>query len=181
MKVFAYALAGAAALVALPAYSQAQPWYYNPGLYAGLSISQVRYHGPDIGGLPTDRTSGAGKLWGGLQFGPFFATELGYADVGKTGSSFADVKTKGFFLDAVGRFPFTPELSGFGRVGGYWSESKTSRGAKDRSSNWKYGVGLQYDFDPHMGIRGEYERYKVELFSNDADVDMYSIGFNYKF
>jgi len=181
MKVFAYALAGAAAFVALPAYSQAQPWYSHPGPYAGLSIGQVRYHGPDIGGQPTDRTSGGGKLWGGLQFGPFLATELGYADIGKTGSSFADVKTKGFFLDVVGRFPFTPELSGFARVGGYWSEAKTSLGITDRSTKAKYGIGVQYDFDPHMGVRGEYERYQVDLFNTDVGVDMYSIGFNYKF
>jgi opacity protein-like surface antigen len=45
----------------------------------------------------------------------------------------------------------------------------------------KYGLGLQYDFNKQLGVRGEWERYRVDIFDNKTDVDLYTLGVNYKF
>jgi OOP family OmpA-OmpF porin len=179
MRLLACALAGAAAWSALPALAQtapATPWY------AGAAFGNAHYHGPDIGGLPTDRSSGAGKVWGGWQFSPNFAAELGYTDLGKTSSPAADAKTKGFFIDGVGMWPFTDQLSGLARIGAYWAKTDLSTtGDSDRSTKLKYGVGLQWDFNKQVGARLEYERYKADVFDHDVGVDMYSLGVNFRF
>ena len=178
MRLLAFALAGAAAMVTVPAFSQtapATPWY------AGISLGNAHYHGPDIGGLTTDKTSGTGKVWGGWQFHPNFSAELGYSDLGKTGSPAGDAKTKGFFIDGVGKWPFTPQLSGLARIGAYWGKTDTSFGDSDRSTKVKYGIGLQWDFNPQLGARLEYERYDVDVFNNDVGVDSYTIGVNFRF
>jgi OmpA-OmpF porin, OOP family len=180
MKLLACALAGVAACAALPALAQSTmqgstPWY------AGAAFGNAHYHGPDIGGLPTDRTSGAGKIWGGWQFTPNFAAELGYTDLGKTGSPAGDAKTKGFFLDALGMWPVMPQLSVLGRLGLYYGKTDLSTGASDHSTKAKYGLGLQWDFNPQVGARLEYERYEANIFTHDVGVDMYSLGINFRF
>jgi len=170
------ALAGAATLTALSAHAQLQE-----GPYVGLGLGTARYHGPDIGGLPTDRTSGGGKVWGGWDFTPYFAAEAGYADLGKTGSPAGDVKTRAVFLDAVGKYPFNQSLVGFGRVGVQYARGETSLDHTDTGTDVKYGLGLQYNLNKQVGLRGEWERYRVDVFDNKTDVDLYTLGVNYKF
>ena len=40
---------------------------------------------------------------------------------------------------------------------------------------------MQYDFDPQLGIRGEWERYRFDALGAKSNADMYSVGLNYKF
>ena len=40
---------------------------------------------------------------------------------------------------------------------------------------------MQYDFDPKLGIRGEWERYRFDALGTKSNADMYSVGLNYKF
>jgi OOP family OmpA-OmpF porin len=185
MRLLAFALAGATACVALPALAQTTQTTPTTPWYAGASVGNVHYHGPDIGGLATDRTGGGGKVWGGWQFHPNFAAELGYADIGKTGSPAGDAKTKGFFIDGVGLWPFTDQLTGLARIGAYWARTDLSgplaTSDSDRSTKIKYGVGLQWNFNPQFGARLEYERYDVDVFDHDVGADMYTLGVNVRF
>ncbi|MBF8256653.1 MAG: OmpA family protein [Anaerolineales bacterium] len=145
------------------------------------------------------------KLLAGRKFNRNFAVEGGYFNLGKfgftanypTANSFTgDIKLQGLNLDAVGILPFTEKFSAFGRVGLIYTKGKdrftgTGAGAavaafdpnpKKNDANYKYGVGLQYDFTRALGMRAEWERYRVnDAVGNKGDVDMLLVGLVYTF
>ncbi|HJV63895.1 MAG TPA: outer membrane beta-barrel protein [Albitalea sp.] len=173
MKVFAQALVAAAALAAL-ATAQAE------GPYAGASLSSSRYQ-KDIGGLSTDRSGSGGKIYGGYGFTPNVALEAGYADLGKSSSAAGSVKEHGVFLDLVGSVPLGESFSAFGRVGAFNGHSRVTGGSNESGTDAKYGLGLQYDFNKQVGLRGEWERYRFKALGTKSNADLYSVGLNYKF
>ncbi len=173
MKTITRTLAAAAALVAMAAHAE--------GLYIGGSIGSTKYRGSDIGGVATDKTSGGGKIYGGYGFTPNIGVELGYADLGKFKSAAGDVKGHGLFVDAVGTVPITQSLSALGRVGAFNGRLSDSVNGNSSGTNFKAGLGLQYDFNKQTGVRAEWERYKFKGVNEKPSADMYSIGVNHKF
>ena len=187
MKLIASALVAATSVVALSAQAQssqpATPWY------AGGSLAYTHYNDPTFGGSITDSSGTGGKIYGGYSFTPNFALEAGYAALGKAQVSGAnrngfvgdtDVKGQGLFLDAVGTVPFGQGFSGLGRLGIVRSKIKAF-GIDENSTEWKFGLGGQYDFDPHLGVRAEWERYYFKPIDDKGNTDQYSVGLNYKF
>ena len=151
------------------------------GFYAGGSVGRSDYKGPDVGGAPTDRHDTGGKVYGGYEFHPNVGVELGYATVGKFTSAAGDFKGQGVFVDAVGKLPITQNLSGLARIGVFDAKAKSTALGTDRSTKYKVGAGVQYDFTPNAGVRGEWERYRFEGFGTNANTDLYSVGLNYRF
>ena len=145
------------------------------------------------------------KLFAGRKFNKNFALEGGYFKLGEFGftasyapaSTFSgNVKLQGLNLDALGILPFSEKFSAFGRVGLIYTQGKdgftgTGSGAavaaldpnpKKSEANYKYGVGLQYDFTRALGVRGEWERYRVnDAVGNKGDIDMLSVGLVLRF
>jgi OOP family OmpA-OmpF porin len=173
MKFIAKTLAAATALAALSVHAD--------GLYIGGSVGNTRYKGDDIGGLATDRSSSGGKLYGGYSFTPNIGVELGWAELGKFKSAAGEVKGNGVFVDAVGTVPFTESLSGLARVGLFNGKLDSSLAGSDRGTSYKFGAGLQYDFNKKAGVRGEWERYRFNALNTKTNTDMLSVGLNYKF
>ena len=91
------------------------------------------------------------------------------------------MKGEGVYVDAVGKVPLTQSLSALGRIGAFNGKAKSNLGDNGRSTDVKYGLGLQYDLNKQAGIRGEWERYRFKAFDTKANVDMYTVGVNYKF
>jgi OOP family OmpA-OmpF porin len=142
------------------------------------------------------------KLFGGYQFFKYFALEGGYFDLGRfgftantlpPGSLVGDLKLRGANLDAVGILPFTKEFAGFARVGydyAYTKDNFAGSGAvvvpeperSAHSSNYKFGVGLQYALTHSFDVRAEAERYRVnDAVGNKGDIDLFSIGVLFRF
>ncbi|HXM82966.1 MAG TPA: OmpA family protein [Burkholderiales bacterium] len=145
------------------------------------------------------------KLFGGNKFNKNFAVEGGYFNLGKfgftanttpAGSLTGNIKLQGLNLDAVGILPFTEKFSGFARAGLIYTEGKdtfTGTGGavsvaasnpspKKSEGNYKYGFGVQYDFTQALGLRGEWERYRInDAVRNKGDIDMLSVGLVYTF
>jgi len=142
------------------------------------------------------------KLFGGYQFNPYFALEGGYFDLGEfsfntttvpAGTFNSKIELRGINLDAVGFLPFTDKFSAFGRIGVNYAEAKdrfgrtglatiSRTGAKDRDTNAKAGVGLQYAFNENWAMRVEAERYRFDdAIGHKGDTDMYSLGLVYRF
>jgi len=151
------------------------------GLSVGGSLSSSRWKGDDIGGVSTDKSSTGGKLYGGYSFTPNFSLEAGYATLGKFESAAGSVKADGFYADAVGTLPLGNGFSALGRVGLFNGKLDSSLAGDDRGTSYKVGAGVQYDFDPRLGIRGEWERYRFDALGTKSNADMYSVGLNYKF
>lgn len=174
MKTIANALVCASLLAAAAAQAQ--------GLSVGGSLGSTRYKGDDVGGLSTDRSDTGGKVYGGYSFTPNVGLELGYASLGKFPSAAGEAKARGTYLDAVGTLPLGNNFSAIGRVGLFGGRlENTAIGASDSGTNYKVGAGVQYDFDKNLGVRGEWERYRFDAFDTKSNVDMYSVGLNYKF
>lgn len=142
------------------------------------------------------------KLLGGYQFNPNFALEGGYFSLGRFGFTAntlppgtlrGEAKVTGFNFDAVGFLPFTQQFSGFGRIGLIYANSKDSFSGTGlvtaldsnpgkRSLNYKYGVGLQYDFTQTIGMRAEIERYRIDdAIGNKGSIDLLSLGLVVRF
>jgi OOP family OmpA-OmpF porin len=203
---------GALGLVGIAAVNGQAAVAAESGWYGGLSIGQSRAEidHPRItaGLLPRVVTSiddddrGTGfKLLAGRKFNRNFAVEGGYFNLGKfgytanmaAGSEIATIKVQGLNLDAVGILPFTEKFSAFARAGLIYAEAKdTFRGTgailvnnanpKKSGGNYKVGLGVQYDFTPALGLRGEWERYRVnDAVGNKGDIDMLLVGLVYTF
>ena len=202
-------MAALASLVSQPVAADDSGWYIGVG--AGQSranIDDKRIMDELLGvGLATttirdeDRHFGY-KALGGYQFNRYFALEGGYFDLGRFGFSLdtlpagtlrGDIKIKGANLDALGFLPFTEKFAAFVRVGGTYEEAKDSfvgTGAvvvpdpnrRKRSANFKFGLGLQYNFTDAFGMRLEGERYRIDdAFDHNGDVDLISLGMIYRF
>lgn len=150
-----------------------------------------------------DNTNTAFKLFGGYQFNKNLAVEGGYFDLGQfgytattvpAGTLAGKIKLSGLNIDAVGMLPFAEKFSAFGRLGLQYAQAKdnfTSTGAvptptnpnpSQNATNYKAGLGLQYDFNESLGMRLEAERYRVsDAVGNKGDINMYSVGLVYRF
>lgn len=169
-------------LVAQASYSQV-PNRWSIGANVGRS---------DFGDCPAfascDTKDTGFRVYGGYQFHENFAAEIGYVDLGKTTARVAgrsaDNKTRGVSAHLVGSWPVIERLSILGKVGAIYGESKVG-GAfgsrKDRGTQLAYGGGLRYDVTNAIGIRAEWERYRFDTVNGKNDVDLISLGVQFRF
>lgn len=183
-------VAALAALAAAPAMAQGTGWYAGANVgRTDATIDDERITSGLLGqGLATssieDRDHDRGyKIFGGYQFNRHLAVEAGFFDLGSfgytartvpAGSLTGDIRVKGVNVDLVGLWPITDKLSALGRVG-VTSTRTTGRfsatGAaavpyadaspSQRSTNYKFGAGLIYDFTESWAMRVEAERYRI--------------------
>lgn len=148
-----------------------------------------------------DRSTGY-KFFGGYQLSRYFALEGGYFDLGKfgftaftqpPGSLLGQIKLRGLNFDILGFLPITDKFSVFGRVGLIYAQARDAFSGtgfvnvltpnpSQRATNYKFGVGLQYDFVESFAMRVEAERYRInDAVGNKGDIDLLSLGLIYRF
>jgi OOP family OmpA-OmpF porin len=152
--------------------------------------------------IDEDDLDGGFALFGGRKFNKNFALEGGYFDLGEFGftanttlggSLIGTIDLKGVNVDAIGIVPFSEKFSGFGRVGLIYAEAKdTFRGTggvivtnpnpEQSETNYKVGLGIQYAFTQSLGLRGEWQRFRVnDAVGNEGDIDMALLSLVYTF
>jgi hypothetical protein len=159
-------LGAAAMLISVGALAQAR----DVGFYAGASIGSA-----DLG--PDDDT--AVKVFGGYQINRTFAAEFGYTDLGDVAAVGQTAKANAWELLGLAKFPVGNRVSLYGLLGLAKVESERSVfgvRTSDDSTQLTIGFGAQYDFSPQLGVRGQWQRYDT-----DQEIDVFSIGFVYKF
>jgi OmpA-OmpF porin, OOP family len=144
------------------------------GPYAGASIGTPSYQ-DDVNGFGGNGDDASAKLYGGYQFTPNFAVEGGYAALGKTRQPNGEVRSQALFADAVGIVPITGNFSLLGRLGAAEVKADTPNG-DDHGFGVHGGAGVQYAFTQNVAVRGEWERYHVDLFGDKPDIDQYTVG-----
>lgn len=151
--------------------------------------------------IDDDRDTGY-KVFGGYRFNRNFALEGGYFNLGQfgytattlpTGTLTGEIKLQGLNLDLVGIVPITEKFSAFARAGVNSAEAKdtfTGTGSVNvldpnpskRDTNYKFGLGLQYDFTESFAMRAEVERYRIDdAVGNKGDIDLALLGLVYRF
>lgn len=165
--------------------------------------SQLLGSGLTTSSITNDERDTGYKLFGGYQFNKNFALEGGYFNLGKfgytattipAGTLTGNIKLQGVNFDAVGILPFTQKFSAFGRAGVNYAQARdqfSSTGAvgvptnpnpSKSEANYKFGLGLQYDFTESLGMRAEAERYRInDAVGNRGDIDLISVGLVYRF
>jgi OOP family OmpA-OmpF porin len=201
------------AIAAVSASSMASAqWYGGVSFGAGnasLSARDVPVSVATANSIDKNENSTGYKIQLGYQLNSNFALEGGYVDLGKmsitnnvtapiVGSLRGDVKADGWNVMAVGILPMSNDFSLIGKVGALFSTTKgdySTTGAvtlpagvrssytKDET-NLAYGVGLQYNINKSISVRGEVESF-VDLRPADTSskrtVNLYSIGLIFKF
>lgn len=201
--------------MAASAESAAYPDYKENGWSVGMNIGKskadidsssirdgLENNGFGVNSVSTNSSDEGYKIYLGYQFGPYFALEGGYFDLGDFGFRANTVpvtdysgKTglKGWNLDLVGILPINDRFSAFGRLGATRNDTKTRFNSNglintaaynqdDTYTKHKFGLGLQYDISAAFTVRLEAERYRMDdLVGNDGDLDLYSLGLVYRF
>jgi hypothetical protein len=187
------ALAGPVAAQKPPAPAAAQqPPVLGLYLGGGLGAAVLPFDEDDFlpvqgatqSAVTSEEGSFAFKAFVGYRFHQNFALEAYYADLGDFwfqrnvtapfgGTAKADIKSSGWGIDALGIFPLPRQWSLFGKLGGFYSTTKTSYTATgavgfapgtnlnpERSEwNFKVGFGGQYDVNRNFAVRAELETY----------------------
>ncbi len=173
----------------------------NQLLGAGFTSTTISSDNSDIGY----------KLFGGYKYNENIAFEGGYFNLGKfaytattagpAGTMNGNIKLDGINLDGIfslpisgGYFPFKGKLSVFSRIGLQYADARdnfsgtgavtllTNPSPYKRELSYKYGLGMQYDFNESLGMRAEAERYRInDAIGNHGDINMFSLGLVYRF
>src|SRR5882762_150686 len=163
-----------------PTYAADSQWY--TGL--GVGVSQAKFYPADFSVPPlTEKKKefdSGFKLFIGQQINRNWAAELSYATVGKfhykydNGSGITQdgvYKVTGVGFSAVPTINFTRNLSVFGRLGGFFSQTRLTfynagfqqgsvgSGRQFSDTSLLSGFGAQYFFDGESGVRIEYENF----------------------
>lgn len=195
----------AAACVAAPASAASSGLYVTAGVgrssidadAGAINSFAVPRVGASVTNVSTNDLGWKAQL--GYQMTKSWALEGGYASLGRSkyatanplysanGSKQADL----FNLDLVGKMELNRSFSLLGRLGGYRWETKSDMpfaggmgSVKDHGTNFKAGLGAQYDFTQNFALRGEFERYNGignSATSGDSKVNLYTIGAVLKF
>ena len=171
----------AAATLALPAAAQMS----MNAAYIGGSLGQSNFKGDCAGNC--DKKDTSFRLFGGYQFTPNIAAELGYTDLGKLKVGSGDIGATAWDLSGVFSWPIQ-QFGVFGRLGVARVEAKPGGSLSGFDSNTKtglvWGLGGQYDFNRNLGIRAEWSRYKADAgggLGGEGDVDNLSLGVLWRF
>src|SRR3954468_19158210 len=206
--VGALGLAGIAAASA-SAIAADDGWYLGAGI--GQSREQNHHDritqellgsGLTTNSISDDSRDTAWKLFGGHKFNKNFAVEGSYFNLGEfgftaqttpPGSLTGRIKLQGVGVDAVGILPLSKEFSAFGKLGLQYAKAQdtfSGTGAvvvnnpnpSKSSAGYKAGLGVQYDFTPSLGLRGEWENYRVnDGVGNKGNINTFMVGLVYMF
>ena len=188
-KAWIAVLGLAAAALALPA--SAQQRFDTSAAYLGLSVGQAEFNEACEGAasfVSCDSKDTAFRIFGGYQFHPNIAVELGWADLGAatarnniTGAS-ASAEASAFDLVGVLSWPIGNAFSVYGKIGLFHGEVEAGGAASSLGSasgtDLTYGLGAQFNLGRNIGLRAEWQRYND--FSG-SDIDVMSIGVLYRF
>jgi OOP family OmpA-OmpF porin len=192
MKIKKVVVASALALSGLLAATQA-----SAQAFVGASIGQSDVDEDITAGLITsgsvDSKDNAFKVFGGYMFNRHFGVEGAYVDLGEVsysgrfGSaavSGGKVEMTGFNVAALGSYPVTEAFSVFGKIGLFIWEAEASDttggvpfSEKTDGTDISFGLGLNYQFTRNLGVRAEWERFKLD----EADADLISVGIVWRF
>lgn len=188
------------ASTALCAASSAMAAPNADGLYLGVGtgFSSLENDDDDVGDFiesgsedfDVDDDDNVFKGFVGYEFNRFFATELFYADLGRTrleggDGANTDLESDAYGVSAVGQLPITSWFTAFAKAGIAKWDTDVDGNLGDASFDLEdqdgtdpvYGVGAQFNFDPFL-VRAEYERYD---FDSDYKIDTFTASAGFRF
>lgn len=161
---------------ALLSAAVATPAFADGGFYIGGTLGRAA---TSNFGAPLTKSSDT--VYGGLvgyQFNPNFGVEAQYTGAGKFATATMSGKSDIFTVDAVGTLPLADNFALYGKLGIGSSKSKiydatlTYQGTSRTAAT--YGLGVQYNATPQVGIRFGWDRYGSAVTSAGAKTNFNS-------
>jgi len=162
---------------------------YTQQGYIGLSGGQSKYDlntGPV--GWDSDDSGSAAKLYAGGYFNPNFGLELGYLNFGHADRLGGSTKAQGLNLSLLARAPLTEQFDVFGKVGATYSHTRTGgysnlgvATGSDNGLGLSYGLGVRWAFNPQWAAVLEWERHKLHFADGKSNVNMTTLGVQYRY
>ena len=160
-KKWMTAMLGAAAMaLSTGAFAQTMA----PSFYAGVEL------GSSDSGSETDIAT---RVFGGFQFHPNIAVELGYGFLYNKGAT----EVSALEVAAVGMYQVAPQLSVLGKLG-FANIEVDAGGVSDDSTELLFGIGAQYDVTRNLGARLMFTRYTTD---GVDDIDVLGIQAIWRF
>lgn len=152
----------------------------NSGWYAGFNMGSAE--------VDTINESDLGYKFYGGYLGENFGAEFSFAGLGD-GYTPDDLDVSGVSFEFIGRLPIGSSFSLLGKFGlfwwtvencdtGYYYYYYCPSGTYDDGSDLTYGLGLQYDLNEHVSVRGEWQEF---MDVSGSDVSLLSAGLLYTF
>jgi OOP family OmpA-OmpF porin len=167
-----------------------------PDYYAGLDLGYSNTHYSDAVLGSDSSTAGFGtRLYGGYEFTPNYAVELGWTRFAKaSGNRTKSVSQYAYDASFVGRYPITNSgLSIFAKLGLAYVQAKKDFSGQGHAyaNNIRpaYGIGVENVFTPHLSMLVQlwHVQGKNDAFSGFnvngklPDADLYTVGVIYRF
>jgi len=155
--------------------------------YVGGSVGRTDYDSGGCLGFSCDNNATGFKLFTGGRFSRYFGVELGYVNLGNADRNGGQIKAQGANLSALGIVPIGDRFNIFGKLGGIYGWTETSTiisglpAGKEDGLGLSYGAGLQFDINKSIGLRVDWDRYRLKYVGQRENADLYSVGVVYKF
>lgn len=185
-----------AVVMAVPVAAHAWDWYGGLGVgQAGHEATGGDLAGPGFSGSVDGNDSGWKAFLGLVLWDKYVGAEFGYVDLGTasakgtiSGSAVtAKTDATAYTASVVGLIPFGDQLGLTIRLGVSNPRvdlTVTNAGVSTTSHTTDMkifgGMGMQYDFSKHTGVRIEAERYNMGSIGSPY-VNLLTVGFVYRF
>jgi len=162
---------------------------FTPGPFSSLSSTPSTSLAPAADGY---------RMKLGYRYTRNFSVEGEFSDYARSADPFANpgslassFRSTGFGIDTVATLPVW-RFSFYGRMGAYHGDRNNFatysttllNDPASRSTRWRYGLGMRYDFTPALGVRAEVERHSLNMGSpmaGDVEGDQLSVGLSWRF
>ena len=167
------------------AFKPFQPFGHSfankPQIYGGVGVGSARLGSNCGNGNACQKDDMSWKIYGGYRINNQLAVQASYVDLGNFGSDNNQTAIRGISASVLSPFAINEQLSIFGKAGFFKWESKTAQGTKITDIDPTFGVGVDYQFNENIAIRGEVDHYKDLGLSKDnaANFQVLSVGVNY--
>ena len=152
----------------------------NSGWYMGFNMGSAE--------VDTINESDLGYKFYGGYLGENFGAEMAFAGLGD-GYTPDNLDVSGLSFEFIGRLPISSSFSLLGKFGifwwtvencdaGYYYYYYCPYGTYNDGSDLTYGLGLQYDLNDRVSIRGEWQDFQDV---NGSDISLLSAGVIYTF
>ena len=173
------------------------------GAYLGAEVGRTNLKSTETDGVadPLKANATGFGLYGGYQFQPNAAIEVGYRDLGKikdsvtiiesgtTATANGTVKLQALHISLLGIFPVSDEFSLYARIGAARLKVKsdfsyTVSGVNETDSDTvkkthgMFGLGARFAVNKEFGVRAEYTHFSK---TEELKISNFTIGGDYQF
>jgi OOP family OmpA-OmpF porin len=153
--------------------------------YAGIEAGRAKLHSTCPAGLNCDLRDQTWRAFGGGKFNNILGAEVGVMKLGDWTRGGGHTTARGLDAKLTAGWPIGENSSVFGKLGVAYMSTNVSGAGLTTGTNDKwgptYGIGAQVGINKNWAIRGDIDRYRIQLPGSKDNVDTYMIGAQYSF